>query len=55
LTQIYGREPDDVELADELGMTIDRIKQIQHISHEPVSLDKPIGTEGDSQRDRFHS
>ncbi len=30
-------------------MTIDRIKQIQHISHEPVSLDKPIGTEGDSQ------
>ena len=49
LTQIYGREPDDVELADELGMTIERIKQIQHISHEPVSLDKPIGTEGESQ------
>ncbi len=53
LTQIYGREPDDVELADELGMTVDRIRQIQHISHEPVSLDKPIGTEGDSQLKDF--
>jgi len=49
LTQIYGREPDDVELADELGLSIERVRQIQHISHEPVSLDKPIGTEGESQ------
>ena len=53
LTQIFGREPEDVELADELGLSVEKIRQIQNISHEPVSLDKPIGTEGESQLKDF--
>ncbi len=47
LMQKFGREPYPEELAEALDMSVDKIKGIMSISKEPVSLDKPIGNEGD--------
>ena len=48
LAQELGRDPEVEELAIELGLSIDKVRQIMEISHEPVSLEKPVGYEGDS-------
>lgn len=48
MTQDLGRDPEVDELASELGLTADKVRQILETSHEPVSLEKPIGYEGDS-------
>ncbi|MDD2533474.1 MAG: RNA polymerase sigma factor RpoD [Eubacteriales bacterium] len=53
LTQTYGREPEVEELALELGVTAERVNQIMEYAHEPVSLEKPVGYEGDSQLGDF--
>ncbi len=48
LVQEKGREPTDLELAKELNMTPDKVREISKISQEPVSLETPIGEEEDS-------
>jgi RNA polymerase primary sigma factor len=42
-----GREPTAVELASRLGLTPERVLQIQQYNHDPMSLDQRIGDDGD--------
>ena len=53
LLQRLGREPSAEEVGEEMGMTAERIREIQKISQEPVSLETPIGEEEDSQLGDF--
>ncbi len=53
LLQDLGREPTPEEIAEEMDMTPDRVREIQKISQEPVSLEIPIGEEEDSQLGDF--
>ena len=53
LLQDLGREPTPEEIAEEMDMTPDRVREIQKISQEPVSLETPIGEEEDSQLGDF--
>ncbi len=48
-----GHEPTADEIADELNMPIDRVREIMRISQEPVSLETPIGEEEDSHLGDF--
>jgi len=48
LVQDLGREPTIDELAEKMGMPSDKIRDIQRISQDPVSIDKPVGEEEDS-------
>ncbi len=53
LVQELGREPTPDELAKELNMSIDKVREISKISQEPVSLETPIGEEEDSHLGDF--
>ncbi len=53
LLQELGREPTPEEIAEKMDMTPDRVREIQKISQEPVSLETPIGEEEDSQLGDF--
>ncbi len=53
LVQELGREPEIEELADTMGMTVEKVREIMKISQEPVSLEKPIGEEEDSHLGDF--
>lgn len=53
LLQTLGREPTPEEIAEEMGLTPERVREIQKISQEPVSLETPIGEEEDSQLGNF--
>ncbi|HUG16766.1 MAG TPA: RNA polymerase sigma factor RpoD [Thermomicrobiales bacterium] len=53
LQQELGREPSSEEIARELEMTPERVREIQKISQEPVSIDMPIGEEEDSNLGDF--
>ncbi len=53
LLQELGREPSPEEIGERMGMTAERIREIQKISQEPVSLETPIGEEEDSQLGDF--
>ena len=53
LLQELGREPTPEEIGDRMGMPAERIREIQKISQEPVSLETPIGEEEDSQLGDF--
>lgn len=53
LLQELGREPTPEEIGEKMGMSADRIREIQKISQEPVSLETPIGEEEDSQLGDF--
>ena len=48
LVQRLGREPNPEEIAEELEMTTDEVREILRMSQLPVSLEKPIGEEEDS-------
>ncbi len=48
LVQENGREPTPEELADRLRMPVEKIRKIMKISKEPISLETPVGDEGDS-------
>jgi len=45
--QTYGREPTVRELSDILGLPEEKVKQALEVSHQPLSLDKPIGRDED--------
>ena len=53
LLQSLGREPTPEEIAEEMGLTPERGREIQKMSQEPVSLETPIGEEEDSQLGDF--
>ena len=53
LLQDLGREPSPEEIAEGMGITVERVREIQKISQEPVSLETPIGEEEDSHLGDF--
>ena len=53
LLQELGREPTPEEIAEEMDMSVDRVREILKISQEPVSLETPIGEEEDSHLGDF--
>ena len=53
LLQELGREPSPEEIAKEMNMSVDRVREILKISQEPVSLETPIGEEEDSHLGDF--
>ncbi|MDQ1723471.1 MAG: polymerase primary sigma factor [Frankiaceae bacterium] len=53
LLQDLGREPTPEEIAKEMDLTPERVREIQKVSQEPVSLETPIGEEEDSSLGDF--
>jgi len=53
LLQELGRDPTPEEIAKEMGMSEEKVRDIQKISQEPVSLETPIGEEEDSHLGDF--
>ena len=53
LLQEFGREPNTDEIAEALGMTADKVRDIMKIAQDPVSLETPIGEEEDSHLGDF--
>ena len=53
LLQEYGREPLPEEIAEEMGITEEKVREILKIAQEPVSLETPIGEEEDSHLGDF--
>src|SRR5256885_3005271 len=53
LLQELGREPSDEEVAEEMGITADKVREIIKVSQDPVSLETPIGEEEDSHLGDF--
>lgn len=53
LLQEYGREPTSEEIAKEMGISVDKVREIKKISQDPVSLETPIGEEEDSHLGDF--
>ncbi|MBY5163415.1 sigma-70 family RNA polymerase sigma factor [Salsipaludibacter albus] len=48
LLQVLGRDPTEEEIADELGLTVDRLREVKIAAQDVASLDKPIGEDGDA-------
>ncbi len=53
LLQKLGRDPLPEEIAEEMGISVDKVREIQKIAQEPVSLETPIGEEDDSHLGDF--
>ncbi|MBQ6810253.1 MAG: RNA polymerase sigma factor RpoD, partial [Firmicutes bacterium] len=53
LLQDFGREPTPEEIAEHMGISVERVREIQKIAQEPVSLETPIGEEDDSHLGDF--
>ena len=53
LLQDLGREPTPEEIAENMGITVERVVEIQKIAQDPVSLETPIGEEEDSNLGTF--
>ena len=53
LIQELGREPTVEEIAERMQLPVEKVREIQKISQEPVSLEKPIGEEEDSHLGDF--
>ena len=53
LLQEYGREPTSEEIAREMGISVEKVREIKKISQDPVSLETPIGEEEDSHLGDF--
>lgn len=53
LLQIHGQEPEPAAIAEKMGLPEIKVREILKISKEPVSLDVPIGDDGDSQLGDF--
>ena len=53
LLQDLGREPSPEEIADQMGIPVERVVEIQKIAQDPVSLETPIGEEEDSNLGTF--
>lgn len=53
LLQEFGREPTPAEIGKEMGFTEEKVREIQKIAQDPVSLETPIGEEEDSHLGDF--
>ncbi len=53
LLQTYGREPTPEEIGVEMGISVEKVREIQKIAQDPVSLETPIGEEEDSHLGDF--
>ena len=53
LLQELGREPSSEEIAKEMGLSLEKVREIMKIAQEPVSLETPIGEEEDSHLGDF--
>ncbi len=53
LLQEFGREPTTAEIAEEMGIPEEKVREIQKIAQDPVSLETPIGEEEDSHLSDF--
>lgn len=53
LVQQLGRNPSNEEIAKEMGIDVDKVREVRKISQEPVSLEAPIGEEDDSHLGDF--
>ena len=53
LLQELGREPTPAEIAEKMGVTEEKVREIQKIAQDPVSLETPIGEEEDSHLGDF--
>jgi RNA polymerase primary sigma factor len=53
LLQELGREPGDEEIGEEMGITPEKVREIVKVSQDPISLETPIGEEGDSHLGDF--
>ena len=53
LLQELGREPTPEELAERLDLPVEKVRRIQKISKEPISLETPVGEEDDSHLGDF--
>jgi RNA polymerase primary sigma factor len=49
LIQQFGRDPSPAEIAAELQCTVQEVREVQRMAQQPVSLEKPIGDEEDSE------
>ena len=53
LLHINGRDPSPDEIAEELDMPVDKVREIMRVAQEPVSMESPIGEEEDSHLGDF--
>jgi RNA polymerase primary sigma factor len=53
LEQDLGREPKPEEIAERLDMEVDEVRRVRRISRKPISLEAPVGDEGDSELSDF--
>ena len=53
LVQELGREPTPEEIANEMGLPLDKVRKVLKIAKEPISLETPIGEEEDSHLGDF--
>lgn len=53
LVQDLGRDPSNEEIAEQMGLEVEKVREIRKISQEPVSLETPIGEEDDSHLGDF--
>jgi RNA polymerase primary sigma factor len=53
LVQTLGREPEPSEIAEELEITVREVREIQRVAQQPISLEKPVGEEEDSELGDF--
>jgi RNA polymerase primary sigma factor len=49
LREGLGRQPEDVEIAEEMGLTIPEVEELRRLSRDAVSLETPIGEEGETE------
>jgi RNA polymerase sigma factor RpoD-like protein len=53
LLQEYGREPTPEELADTTGIPVEKVRAVMKIAREPISLETPVGSDGESHVGEF--
>ncbi len=53
MTLELNREPSEEEIAEKMGITVDKVREVMKISQDPVSLETPIGEEDDSHLGDF--
>ncbi len=53
LLEVLGREPTDEEIAEEMGLTLERVREVIKFAQAPISLETPLGHEEDSQLGDF--
>ncbi|MDR0890270.1 MAG: RNA polymerase sigma factor RpoD [Oscillospiraceae bacterium] len=53
LVQELGRDPSPAEIADKLGLSMEKVEEVMRVAQEPISLETPVGEEDDSHLGDF--